>query len=729
MTVSRTARYLLFAFIVWLPLPLGSNRPIVWFINGMVTCLIVALFLAGELSGKPRPNLNWRAAVLPLATLIACVLWMLVQIWPNVPAVLRHPVWSSLGTDLPGIPNTISANPSATWATLVQTVPAILLAVVAMRLGANRRHGRVLLAFMVGMATAVSVYGLGARYFGLPQIFLTSSDNYEGYLTGPFISRNAAAAYLVIGLVGATAMIIESWARAMRADGRGRERLDGARLLRASSAPFLAFLIIAVGLYNTGSRAGVLSGIAGILVVTIVSKRPGASIGRRNPTGIILAVLFAVLVLSSQSLLGRFQEGLWDDGRLGVFRDTIDMITARPLLGHGAGTFVDSFQAFHERAPTNIIWNRAHNTYLQAAAEFGIPVFLVIALTIVGVFVYMLSRLSRQTETSVVAAAACGAIAAAALHSLVDFTAQFQAVGVTLAILVGAGFGDVSSMVENRRSPRAEPPLTDPPRLTTLRQAVRVTVPRNGQVSTPDTPSASARTPDGRRLYVFGDLHGRLDLLDRLRVAIRRDLDHSRTQNYLVIGLGDYIDRGPQSAEVAEALATDFFGGHSLFLRGNHEQMMLDFLEDPIRYGSSWLRNGGTETLRSYANATARGERLSESDLTIVREELMQCISPAQLALFRAMPTRHQAGDYFFAHAGARPGTPLPHQSARDLLWIREGFSDRDEPFDKIIVHGHTPVDQPYFGKYRINLDTGAHFTGRLTCLVLEETERRLLSV
>jgi serine/threonine protein phosphatase 1 len=100
---------------------------------------------------------------------------------------------------------------------------------------------------------------------------------------------------------------------------------------------------------------------------------------------------------------------------------------------------------------------------------------------------------------------------------------------------------------------------------------------------------------------------------------------------------------------------------------------------------------------------------------------------PSHLEFLRGLPTFCEVGGYFFVHAGARPGVPLGAQKEEDLLWIREGFVDRDAPFEKLVVHGHTAVDQPYFGTYRINLDTGAYFTDRLSCLVVEGAERRLL--
>ena len=167
----------------------------------------------------------------------------------------------------------------------------------------------------------------------------------------------------------------------------------------------------------------------------------------------------------------------------------------------------------------------------------------------------------------------------------------------------------------------------------------------------------------------------------------------------------------------------------SILLLGNHEQMLLDFMERPLEKGAAWLRHGAESTLLSYGvDFPLSVSRLAPSDYQAIRDELAGKMPPAHLVFLQRLPTSAVIGDYFFAHAGARPGRPLDAQSRADLLWIREGFADRDVPFEKIIVHGHTPVDQPYLGKHRINLDTGGYARNRLNVLVLEDGERRLLT-
>ncbi len=230
------------------------------------------------------------------------------------------------------------------------------------------------------------------------------------------------------------------------------------------------------------------------------------------------------------------------------------------------------------------------------------------------------------------------------------------------------------------------------------------------------------------RVYAFGDLHGRLDLAQRLRSAIVADADNSATEN-VVVGLGDMIDRGPDAKGVIDLLLSGFEGCEVVCLRGNHEQMMLDFLEDPARNGPVWFRNGADTTLASYGVSGFARVNASAAEYQSVRDSLARSLPPSHTVFLQGLRLSYEVGDYFFVHAGARPGIPLNQQVAKDLLWIRHGFADTDPTFEKVVVHGHTPVEQPYFGAFRINLDTGAYSTNALTCAVFEEASVRILEL
>jgi serine/threonine protein phosphatase 1 len=157
-------------------------------------------------------------------------------------------------------------------------------------------------------------------------------------------------------------------------------------------------------------------------------------------------------------------------------------------------------------------------------------------------------------------------------------------------------------------------------------------------------------------------------------------------------------------------------------LKGNHEQMMLAFLDNPQRAGEVWLANGGDATLQSYGVRVPRWP--SKDQLKFMRNELLARMPEDHLNCFRGLQITFTAGDYFFCHARTRKGSPLAEQSERDLLWSRGDPDDMDFPQEKIIVHGHIPVIEPQMGKYHINIDTGAFVTGRLTAVRLQGSKR-----
>ncbi|WP_374544548.1 metallophosphoesterase family protein [Rhodoblastus sp.] len=229
--------------------------------------------------------------------------------------------------------------------------------------------------------------------------------------------------------------------------------------------------------------------------------------------------------------------------------------------------------------------------------------------------------------------------------------------------------------------------------------------------------------PPGMRVYAIGDIHGRADLLDAIASQIENELP-SAPRRVVTVLLGDYVDRGLRSAEVLDRLSKGDFPTEFIALRGNHEQFMLDALEDQSAF-DSWRRYGGLETLASYqvdVSGVMRGR-----DFVRAREELIQKVPAAHRAFLASLPSSHEIGDFFFCHAGVRPGLPLRKQQEDDLMWIRHGFLSSIEFHGKIVIHGHTPVEAADFRSNRINIDTGAYLTNRLSCLILEGSTRRLI--
>lgn len=220
--------------------------------------------------------------------------------------------------------------------------------------------------------------------------------------------------------------------------------------------------------------------------------------------------------------------------------------------------------------------------------------------------------------------------------------------------------------------------------------------------------------PEGKIVYAVGDIHGRLDLLDRTISSIEA---HARRQpaalTKRIVFLGDYVDRGPESAGVLERLIVSPPAGFDcIFLRGNHEQAMLDFLDADIP-DPTWLRYGGIAALASYGIAAAGRPPLA------IRDAMRSGIPSAHIDFLRCLKFYTVEGGYLFVHAGIRPGIPLERQIPHDCLWIREAFLTDETTHPWRVVHGHTISDIPEIRQNRIGIDTGAYASGVLTTLVL----------
>lgn len=230
---------------------------------------------------------------------------------------------------------------------------------------------------------------------------------------------------------------------------------------------------------------------------------------------------------------------------------------------------------------------------------------------------------------------------------------------------------------------------------------------------------------ENKRVYAIGDVHGRLDLLARVAEAIKRDVE-AHGSDALTVTLGDYVDRGPKSRQVIDALIANPFPTPHIPLKGNHEVLLETFLADP-EIGAQWRRLGGLETLVSYGvpvSGLMVGKNYDEA-----AEQFRKVLPPEHLQFLESLKTSYSHGNYFLCHAGVRPGVPLERQTVDDLLWIRDEFLSSTRNFGKIVVHGHTPVEAPEVLPNRINIDTGAFATGRLTCIVLEESGHRFLAI
>jgi len=277
---------------------------------------------------------------------------------------------------------------------------------------------------------------------------------------------------------------------------------------------------------------------------------------------------------------------------------------------------------------------------------------------------------------------------------------------------------------KKRPRPQAQAPTSLPARQEhrntaqeTPRQAPNQTEAGKVQTVGPQILVAPAALAPGVRIYAIGDIHGRADLLRTMLAKINTDRTRRPVNRPIMLFIGDYVDRGPSSREVLDILLEYRDVSESIFLKGNHETFISRFLKEPAVL-NEWRLCGGLETLLSYGLKPSFNP--DERERKKLSEEFAGAIASDHLAFLNSLQLSFRCGDFLFVHAGIRPGVPLADQAEEDLLWIREDFLGSKAPFEVFVVHGHTPVRAPEMWPNRLNIDTGAFATGRLTCAIIE---------
>jgi len=223
--------------------------------------------------------------------------------------------------------------------------------------------------------------------------------------------------------------------------------------------------------------------------------------------------------------------------------------------------------------------------------------------------------------------------------------------------------------------------------------------------------------PPGQRIYAIGDIHGRFDLLFQLMRAIVSDVNmRERAQKRIVI-LGDFIDRGPDSAKIVEALTTLRTDERVIVLKGNHEAALVDGIRGDRSALEAWIDFGGDATLRSYG---AKDDEIWPADTRKLVDNVRRIIPAPVVDWLEDLPVTYSAGSYLFVHAGIKPGVALTKQRDDDLLWVRDEFTSSTADHGAIVVHGHTISERVCVEPNRIGVDTGAYRTGRLSAVGLE---------
>jgi serine/threonine protein phosphatase 1 len=239
--------------------------------------------------------------------------------------------------------------------------------------------------------------------------------------------------------------------------------------------------------------------------------------------------------------------------------------------------------------------------------------------------------------------------------------------------------------------------------------------------------------PEGIRVYAIGDIHGYADVLARMHDLIDEDLTRNVIDTAMIVYIGDYIDRGPDSKGVIDLLCHRRESAphiKHIFLMGNHENGMLEFMREPEGRRKDWLAWGGVEALQSYGIKVDKHKDLAGQS-TQLAEKLLEALPDKHMEFLKTLDLKYELGGYFFAHAGVHPEFPLEEQTKQDLIMIREPFLSWEKLHEKRIVHGHTIMKNMKIDirPNRINLDSGLYSGGPLTCAVLEGGDVRVIEV
>lgn len=442
--VTAIARTAFYAFLIWAPIPLGSNRPVFWIVNGVaILTIFLLMFVAGR---EALPTQTRRTLTLLMIPAALMALWMLVQSISITPSAFHSTAWSDFGV---GSEGAISVNPAASFTSMVQFITIALAGIVAARISTNRHRSVAVLRAVAASASAVAIWGFVALATDQQQVLFGDAGPGDN-LTSFFVNRNTAATFLALGLVAALALVMTR----LQAHDRRDAALHALADLPRRVGPMLAIIVLlGVGLIATGSRAGVLAGTVGALATFLVGLRRRAWVPQLAIGAALVVVGIAVLIFgrSSDTLFQRLgQMELGEEARWPVYRDTVQAILDRPVLGHGAGTFPDFFPLYHSAdVPSTGIWLQAHNTYLQAAAEIGVPAFAAAMLVILLLVAKCFRVARRRAEPA--ALAAVGAAVVVGIHSFFDFSLQLEAVAIIFATLLGSGVA-VSSMRASRKN-------------------------------------------------------------------------------------------------------------------------------------------------------------------------------------------------------------------------------------------------------------------------------------
>jgi O-antigen ligase len=445
---SRLEGFLFWSLIVLLaamPLPFGSARPWAWSLAAVIVALLLllhALWTAG--SAGTRLRVPAHKAWVPVLIASPAIVWAVVQTLP-LGGPWANPLWEAagkvLGTNLPG---RISTYPFAGITALMRLTTEVGIFALALVLCRSRRRARAALAALAAIAALYALYGLIAFVATPTKLLWFDRWAYLGDLTSSFVNRNSFATFAGLGLLASVAVLAQRLDDTVRESPGGRaliaDLLSGG--LIAASWPILGIVVLVGAILLSHSRGGFLSVGVGLLVLLglLVTAGRMAKAAKLLVAGLAIAVAVLIVTVSGTATLERLGQTVLEQEERGqVYRIVRTGIADRPWVGHGYGNFDFASRAYHDGSVIPN-YDKAHDDYLEAAFELGIPAAasLVAAVGYVGLCCLVGAR--RRRRDAVYPALGAAATALVACHALVDFSLQIPAVAAWFAALLGLGY-------------------------------------------------------------------------------------------------------------------------------------------------------------------------------------------------------------------------------------------------------------------------------------------------
>jgi O-antigen ligase len=451
-------RALLCAFIAglaWCPFWLGGNVLLAWGINAVLFPGLVAIYEVSLLIRGERHPVAIRQIKAPAVLFAAVVLWILIQNTTWTPDWLHHPIWQMTADALDRpVDGSISVNRELTSLALLRLITAASVFWIAMQLGRDASRANFLLKSIAALSCAYAAYGLFAFAFTPGRVlWFASPFPRTGFVTSTFINPNSFATYAGMGLIVICGLILGLYRNEFTAVG-GPLRFRIATFIEVTGQKGAVLLggafVILVALLLSQSRGGNLSTVLGLFILgalTLKTRKQGF-VQHRAAVIIFGALLVGVVFLAfGDSVAGRItQQGLHDNSRMAVYTIALRSILDAPLLGYGYGTFADVFPMFRDQSVGTFgTWQMAHSTYLEVFQGLGLVFGSMLVASIVLLALRCVKGALTRQENETIPCIAAGVAFLVGAHSLIDFSLQIQAVGVTFVALLGAGVAQSES--------------------------------------------------------------------------------------------------------------------------------------------------------------------------------------------------------------------------------------------------------------------------------------------